>query len=346
MKPYIAIDPKRSRLRKLGTGMYGDVWLELDTALNVRRAVKYVDAKRFADASETFAEPRMLLALRHDHVVEVYEAGIEDGNAYTVMEFLALGSLDDQLSRGTPCLSLAKKWSIDICRAVEYTHSRGLIHRDIKPSNALLADNGTVKLSDFGLAAPVGADGRASAAGYGPHLAPETLTEHYSSELSDVYALALTTYRLVNGNRFLPNFRSFSDLQELIVKGRYPDRTRFMPYVPGQLRRVIVKGLQPDPMRRFQSARAFRHGLEAVPVQYDWVFERQGPDCVVWRTDSDDRSFEILITSRNKTYNITLFKRTLRQLKRVKADSLTAVSRTQASRHTERLLQRITVEGK
>jgi len=121
-------------------------------------------------------------------------------------------------------MSIAFKILEDISWAVEYAHQRGYIHRDIKPGNILLTGEWKAKLSDFGLATSIPRGGTASPYGYLTHVAPEVLRTGSTSKASDIYALGVTAYRLINGDGFLPEISEHDEIQDLILSGKYPDR--------------------------------------------------------------------------------------------------------------------------
>ncbi len=290
--------PEYQLLRKLGSGAFGEVWLANDQALGVQLAVKFVHPSRIHDASNFYAEPHTLKQLAHPNVVRVEDAGkTPDGRLYVAMEYLSRGSIADEAKGATLPLSRAMRLISDACRGAEFAHNLGVVHRDIKPANILLSDTGAAKLSDFGLATRVTSSKlTASPYGYVAHLAPEVFLHNSTSPLSDVYALGVTLYRLVNGDAFLPSL-PIDELIALVIDGKFPDRTRHRLFVPSSLRRVITKALAVEPSERYQSAAALRHALEQTRILCDWE-EGGGKDTTTWMgtsTSSNDR-FEAAVT--------------------------------------------------
>ncbi len=263
-------------LERLGAGNFGEVWLVHDRALGVERAVKYIRASRIADPTEFYKEPQILMALRHKSIVRVEDAGpLDGGGLYIAMEYLPKGSVADAY-RGRPVsLRKARKILCDVCWGLAYAHQRGFIHRDIKPGNILLTDAGDAKLSDFGLATRAPRGIGASPYGYLTHLAPEVLTSGATTVLTDIYALGVTAYRLVNGDSFLPGFDTDEDFIGMVVAGKYPDRTRYRPMVPRSVRQLINRAIHINPEKRFQSAEAFRSAWEAQHFHCDWRWKRK-----------------------------------------------------------------------
>jgi serine/threonine protein kinase len=298
------------KLKTLGAGNFGEVWLVYDRALAVQRAVKYVARSRISDPTGFYDEPQTLMALRHENIVRVEDAGkAANGTLYIAMEYLPRGSVKDVFEGAPVPLSVAISILQDVCWAVEYAHQAGYIHRDIKPANILLTKEGAAKLSDFGLATRVPQGGTASPYGYLTHVAPDVLKTGTTSAASDVYALGVTAYRLVNGDGFLPDVTDASDIQDLILSGNYPDRKHYRPHIPSQLRRIINRCMAPEPNERFERAAQFRKSLERVRICCDWQFRRKHriityigriPDAkvkVAIYPDGDGR-FEIVTTKR------------------------------------------------
>lgn len=179
--------------------------------------------------------------------------------------------------KGRPLpLSDAVRITCDVSRGLTYAHQAGYLHRDIKPANILLTLKNVAKLSDFGLSAHVTSGGHGSLCGYVTHLAPEVYQNVSTSALTDVYALGITAYRLVNGDAFMPSFADDSELQDLVLTGGYPDRARYRPYVPVALKRVINRAINVDASRRFSCAAEFRFALEQISICCDWIWSPRG----------------------------------------------------------------------
>ena len=259
------------RIKRLGSGNFGEVWLVYDRALGVRLAVKYVRPDRIHDPTNFYQEPRTLRNLIHDNIVRVEDAGrLGNGTLYIAMEYLSAGSIENKFQGRPVPLSYSRKIICDLCWALEYAHNRGYVHRDIKPANILIGKNREAKLSDFGLATRVPRGGTASPYGYLTHVAPEVFQGEGTSILTDIYALGVTCYRIVNGDALLPQPIDQSELQDMAINGQYPDRSKYMPYVTQSFRRTINKAMNVDPDKRFGSVSQFRRSLEKIQILCDW----------------------------------------------------------------------------
>ena len=191
--------------KRLGSGAFGEVWLGDDRALGVKRAIKFVPPHKIKNPTNFYEEPQTLVALKHDNVTEITDAGrTPDGQLYIAMEYYPQGSISDKTKGGIVPLIESIRLASDICRGLEYAHAQEFIHRDIKPANIIIDNNGHARLSDFGLATKVDLDGTASPYGYIGHLAPEVITNDITDKRTDIYALGVTIYRLINGDSYLP----------------------------------------------------------------------------------------------------------------------------------------------
>ena len=278
-----------TKIRRLGAGQFGEVWLAFHEGLGVHHAVKYVREENVTDPTEFFKEPQLLKRLEHPNIVKVQDAGrTEDGQLFIAMEHVPGGSIADRL-KGKPLkLRRLKPIFCEALRGLDFAHTNGFIHRDIKPANILIGDTGYGKLSDFGLATRLDARGAASPYGYIAHLAPEVITTSETSILSDIYAMGVTLYRTSNGDSFLPAYNNLNELQDAIVNGEFPDRATYRLFVPKPLKTLINKAMQVEPAKRFQSADALRHALEQTVIECSWG-ERAMLKGTVWRSETERR---------------------------------------------------------
>jgi beta-lactam-binding protein with PASTA domain/tRNA A-37 threonylcarbamoyl transferase component Bud32 len=194
--------------RPLGTGASAHVYVAEDVTLRRRVAVKLLHPALADD--EAFlrrfqAEARVVAALRHPHIVRVYDWGENDGSPFLVMELLEGGSLRSILDRGyllTP--AEAALVGADAASALDYAHRRGLVHRDIKPANLLFDEEGRVSIADFGLARALAeatwTEPAGAVLGTARYAAPEQVRGMAVDGKADVYALALVLIEAVTGS--------------------------------------------------------------------------------------------------------------------------------------------------
>ncbi|TVR29558.1 MAG: serine/threonine protein kinase, partial [Nitriliruptor sp.] len=142
-------------LRAIGRGGMAEVYAARDLNLGREVAIKLL-LERFRD-DEGFTrrfqeEARNVARLNHPNLVAVYDTGMDQGQSYIVMELVRGRSMQQAITAGGLTEDRALEVAADVCSALAYAHQHNLVHRDIKPGNILLADDGTVKVTDFGIA--------------------------------------------------------------------------------------------------------------------------------------------------------------------------------------------------
>src|SRR5690348_4868146 len=165
-------------IQLLGRGNFADVYLGQHVHLNTQAAIKVLHGRLTEhDLSSFLNEARVIAHLRHPHIVQVLDFGVEDATPFLVMEYAPNGNLRQ---RHPPRTRLAPEMVLayvrQIADALQFAHDQKLIHRDIKPENMLMGSNNEVLLSDFGIAImyPVARSRpEQDAAGTVPYMAPE-----------------------------------------------------------------------------------------------------------------------------------------------------------------------------
>jgi serine/threonine-protein kinase len=227
----------------IGRGASGTVYRARHTRLDRTVAVKVLAEPLAAhpDVEERFeAEARMMALLEHPRIVAVHDVGRDSGHSYIVME----------LVEGTPLSALmplppsrALGLILQVCEALAFAHERGVVHGDVKPANVLVEPDGSVKLSDFGVARLVDAPAaRGLVAGTRAYMAPEALNGAEPDPRMDVYSAAVLLHELLTGRR--------------------PDAGG--PGIGGALGTVLARALDARPSRRQPDAGALRRDLARV----------------------------------------------------------------------------------
>jgi serine/threonine-protein kinase len=254
-------------------------------------AVKEIDCKRMsamlgvADWSRLrdhlFAEAESLRKAEHPNVVRVHSVHYDDlkEHVYIVTE-LCDQSLETAAKTGPLPLASVYRHVRDALLGLEALHLRRMLHRDLKPANILLKGS-TAKLSDFGLVSDRLIAGYASHQGYLDHLAPEVLRDNRSSSKSDVWAMGMTVYRLLNGEPWYREHQKAlgidwtrpamqAHVKGLIMAGKFAARLPWMPHVPGPWRRFVRRAMNDQPGKRFQNGGAMLTALAALPKEPSW----------------------------------------------------------------------------
>lgn len=261
----------RYRLQEeIGRGANGVVYRAWDPERKEDVAVKIlteIDPKKRARFR---TEVRTLARLRHPNLVTVLAYGEHQGHLYLVMEFVAGGSLQDELSqRGALAVARAVELAHALAQAVAYAHSCAVIHRDIKPDNVLLTAKGEPKLTDFGLARDLDATHarltRSQASmGTPGYWAPEQASgkREQISELTDVYGLGATLYAMLTGGPPIRG-RGYLELVQRTLEDAPLPPSRLVPEVWAELEAICLRALAKRPEQRFPSATNFARELHA-----------------------------------------------------------------------------------
>ncbi|MFF5179985.1 serine/threonine-protein kinase [Micromonospora sp. NPDC000316] len=251
----------RYRLLDLvGTGGMGRVWLARDEMLHRDVAVKEVvppswlaEPDRADLRFRTLREARTAARLNHPNVVRIYDVVHDRDSPWIVMEYVPSRSLQQIISTEGP-LSPGRtaRIGLAVLAALRAAHTAGVLHRDVKPHNVLVADDGRVVLTDFGLATFDGGDGAMTGPGmvFGSpqFVAPERAREGVSDPRTDLWSLGATLYAAVEGRAPYARSSAMATLSALAVEPPDPMRRA------GPLRPALTGLLQRDPWRRLTAA--------------------------------------------------------------------------------------------
>jgi beta-lactam-binding protein with PASTA domain/serine/threonine protein kinase len=195
---------------RIARGGMASVYEATDIRLDRTVAIKVMHAGLGDDnefAARFVREARAAARLSHPNVVAVYDQGDEAGTVFLAMELIAGHTLRDTITKESP-MSPARALSLmePVLSALASAHRAGLIHRDVKPENVLIADDGRIKVADFGLAKAVSADTQHTATqgvliGTVSYLAPELVVEGRADARADVYAAGVLLYELLTGQK-------------------------------------------------------------------------------------------------------------------------------------------------
>ncbi len=260
----------------LGEGGLGQVHAAFDTVLQRNVAIKSLRPELLNDTNfvDRFrVEATSLARLNHPNITTIYSLIPEGKNLYMVMELVRGHTLDDILKKRNAPIEVRECLAI-IAQAADglsYAHSMGVIHRDIKPANLMVAENGVLKIMDFGIARVRGSQRltrTGSIVGTLAYMAPEQLRGEEGDESCDLYSLAIVLYEMLSG---APPFSATSeyDLMQAQINQR-PDR--LMPRVPGlepSVESALLRALSKKPAQRLPSVRAFSDALGASALRLD-----------------------------------------------------------------------------
>jgi serine/threonine protein kinase len=249
-------------LKVLGQGGMGVVYQAEDPLLNRTVAIKAMLPALAASSSagqRFLREARAMAAVKHDHVVTIYEVNEERGVPFLAMELLAGQALDRRLEApGELPLAEALRIGREIAEGLGAAHATGLIHRDIKPANVWLeAPRGRVKILDFGVAraaAPEAALTRpGTIIGTPEYMAPEQARGDPVDARSDLFSLGVVLYRLCTGLLPFQGQDTVSTLMEVVLH-HPPPPIQLNRALPPELSDLVMRLLEKDPDRRVGTA--------------------------------------------------------------------------------------------
>ncbi|MFI6479650.1 protein kinase [Nonomuraea sp. NPDC050663] len=244
---------------RIGAGGMGEVWRGEDTVLARTVAVKVLLPGRMSDpgfAARFQAEARAMATINHPGVVDVYDYGVSGDTVYLVMKFVDGEPLDRLLSRlGRIAPEPAMELIAQAASALQAVHDRGIVHRDVKPGNLLVQRDGTLVLTDFGIARQEVANRLTDAGmvlGTAAYCAPEQAEGMPVTPAVDIYALGVVAYECLAG------IRPFDGDSPVTIALKHIRETPppLPAEIPPAIRALVERALSKDPAARFASAAA------------------------------------------------------------------------------------------
>jgi serine/threonine-protein kinase len=278
-------------VRQLGAGSSSMVYLANDTRLQRPVVLKVLRAGVLSleqIRSTVLREARLASAIEHPHVCAIYEVGESGDEGFIVMQYVPGQSLAQLIAQGPVSLQRMLSVGVQIADGLHAAHARGIFHRDLKPQNVMLTDGGLVKILDFGLAWRLTPE----EAGFDPlkpavtptvvqeallkvtatapggtirYMAPEQFVTGQSSLQSDIWALGVILYELAAGRhpfaaREEEDFKTIRAIQYSDPE----DLSLAVPGIPAELKSIIARCLEKNPVARCSSAAEVREALKTV----------------------------------------------------------------------------------
>ena len=264
-------------LEQIGAGGMGVVYRARDEQLERDVAIKVLPSRVLADedARKRFRKEALSLArLNHPNIATVHEFGTQGDIDFLVVEYIPGTTLDAKLARG----SLTSKEIIDLgvqlARGLAAAHEQGIVHRDLKPSNLRLTPDGRLKILDFGLAqlephaSELGLTATLTKSqemtGTLPYMAPEQLRGERADARSDIWSAGAVLYEMANGKRPFPQSNQAMLINAILNEPPEPPSKKITGPVLMGAEQIILKCLDKDPGRRYQSARELAVDLERL----------------------------------------------------------------------------------
>jgi serine/threonine protein kinase len=259
-------------VKKLGEGATSKVYLCHDPFANRDVAIKVVFPDSLTDPENRNLFKRLFVTeaslagkLAHPHIVQIYDAVIDEGMSYVVMECVDGDTLEPHCNPDA-LLPLHKVVEIifKCTRALHFANRAGVIHRDIKPANILLHGETDIKISDFGSALMITSEiTQVSGIGSPAYMSPQQIKEHPLTPQTDIYSLGVVMYQLLTGQLPFQASNNFSMMYQITNAEPQPP-SRLRPDIPPAVDRIVRKAMQKELEQRYQNWDEFSYDLAGV----------------------------------------------------------------------------------
>lgn len=264
-------------LEKLGEGGMGVVYKAVDSVLGRIVALKFLAADRMdaAEVAQFEDEAHAISALNHPHIATIYEFGQSNGNRFLVLEYLAGGTLGALLRRlrwsGEKMrLETILDYAIQIADGLAHAHRHGIIHRDVKSENVMLTEEGTLKITDFGLAKLRATDnertGSGAVVGTVSCMSPEQALGEELDRRSDIFSFGVLLYHMATGEMPFQGPHALAVMHEILDAEPRP-LEQLRPDLPRALQQVLEKALRKDRNTRYQRMEEVLADLQALHLR-------------------------------------------------------------------------------
>lgn len=265
--PTLRIGPYRVE-REIGAGGMSVVYRSVQESLRRTVAIKVLRAEiaKQPHLVERFdREASSLAALHHENILQIYDYRTDGQLPYMVTEYLEGVDLYDILERhGRISAEVTAIVGLQVARALDYAHSRGVIHRDVKPANIMFTIAGGIKLMDFGIARQTALrDLTQAGAGVGTpaYMSPEQILGDRLDGRTDIWSLGIVLYQMLTGGKPFQQDDHQSVLQK--IRAHRPDPPRHQaPDVPRELERIVLRCLEKHSRDRYPMAQQLALALE------------------------------------------------------------------------------------
>ena len=296
---------------EVGRGSMGAVFKAYDPFSERTVAVKMAIADALLDKNSSerfrkmfFNEAHTAGMLRHQNILDIFDAGVDEDKCFIVMEFVDSGkTLKDHIT-ADKLLPLRQVAEIvfKCAKALDYAHRQGVIHRDVKPSNILLTEDFDIKIADFSIAHIARADMTETMpmgfVGSPRYMSPEQVQEDVITNQTDIFSLGIVAFEMLTGRHPFGG-ETFSSLIHKVINEQPIPLSQFRRDLPDGLEKIISKTLEKNPQQRYRTgldfasdlSRVFTHlerPSEEIPAQekFDFVkelsFFRGFPDAEIW----------------------------------------------------------------
>ena len=246
-------------------------------------------------------ESKAIALLSHENIVRVYDVNFGEKLQYIVMEYIDGITLKEYINKQNSITwNDAVYFMTQILRAVQHAHDKGIVHRDIKPQNIILLPNGTLKVTDFGIARFSRSETKTlteQAIGSVHYIAPEQAKGEQTDERADIYSMGVVLYEMLAGKVPFDSENAVS-VALMQVQANAEKLTQINPNIPKGLEQICVHAMQKNPDDRYQSATEMLLDIEEIIKNPNTVFNYAS------NTESQTKSVPIVTDDRyNEEYD-------------------------------------------
>jgi eukaryotic-like serine/threonine-protein kinase len=286
----------------IGAGGMGEVYRAHDARLRRDVAIKVLPASVASDPDRLRRfeqEALATAALNHPNILAVYDVGREGQTAFVVEELLEGETLREKLSGALPVRKVAD-YAIQIANGLAAAHEKGIVHRDLKPENIFVTRDERVKILDFGLAKTIAPPSSATSTelagatepgmvlGTVGYMAPEQVRAQTVDHRADIFSLGTLLYEMLSGRRAFQGDTT-ADTMTAILKETPPELAESSRAIPPALDRVVIRCLEKNPARRFQSASDLAFALQSLSTD-----SRVGSSPAIAAASAERRMWRVL----------------------------------------------------
>ncbi len=281
------LDGRYEVLQLVGVGGMANVYKARDVIDERLVAVKvlreeYASNEEFVRRFKN--ESKAIAALNHPNIVKVYDVSFSDKMQSIVMEYIDGITLKDYIDQQKIIRwKEAVHFTVQILRALQHAHDKGIVHRDIKPQNIMLLQDGTIKVMDFGIARFARSQIATitdKAIGSVHYISPEQARGEKTDEKTDLYSVGVMLFEMLTGQLpFTADSAVSVAIQQIQSKPKRPRELN--PSIPEGLEQITMKAMQKDPARRYQSAAEMLRDIDAfkrdpsVAFAYKYLFAEE-----------------------------------------------------------------------
>lgn len=289
MDKYIGkkLDGRYEITELIGEGGMAEVYKGVDVIDNKSVAIKILK-KEYAENEEFLRrfrnESKAIAVLSHPNIVRIYDVGFSEQLQYIVMEYIEGITLKEYIEE-----EQVLTWKdtvhfvIQILRALQHAHDKGIVHRDIKPQNIMMFDDGTIKVMDFGIAKFAREEGKTAtdqAIGSVHYISPEQAGGNVTDAKSDIYSVGAMMYEMLTGQK---PFDSDNPVSIAVMHIHdIPERPRAInPDIPDGLEEIVLRAMEKDPLDRYQSTDEMLDDIDSFKANPSMVFgyyQEEGAD--------------------------------------------------------------------